>query len=191
MRRLLNVMKLQSVLASGTSRTRAALVSSYDPDNYCCKVVLQPDGVETGWLPIGAMGVGNGWGLFIPPNIDDEVEVRYHEDDLDCGYVALRFYNNEDRPVKAESGVIYLIHKSGSYLKFENNGSVKMHSTTEIDVGDCGGSLKKLVTDAFVSLFNGHTHQVSGVQGGGGTVTSAAPAQQMGDSQLTSKLKGN
>jgi phage baseplate assembly protein V len=134
MQRIINQMKLHGSMAVGSSaKVRFGTVSSYDPDNYCCKVLIQPDEIETGWLPIASPLVGNQWGLFAPPSIGDMVDVHYQENDYQAGYVALRFYNDEDRPVRAESGVFYLIHKSGSFLKFENDGTVHLNAATGIE----------------------------------------------------------
>ena len=59
--------------------------------------------------------------------------------------------------------------------------------SVELDVGNLGQPLHQLVTDALVSLFNGHTH--GGVAPGSGN--SGVPNQQMGQGQLTQTLKGN
>jgi phage baseplate assembly protein gpV len=128
MQRLLNHMKLQASLSNSNAKTHQALISSYDPDSYSCKVTIQKGDVEfeTGWLPIASPWVGNAWGIFCPPSVGDLVEVHYQEEDLDASYVALRFYNDEDLPVNAPSGVFYLIHKSGSAFKFNNDGSVDL-----------------------------------------------------------------
>ena len=139
MQRLLNHMKLQASLTNSNAKTHNALVSSYDPDSYSCKILIQKGDVEveTGWLPIASPWVGNAWGIFCPPSIGDLVEVHYQEEDLDSAYVALRFYNDEDLPVNAPSGVFYLIHKSGSALKFNNDGSVDLvtHQDLRANVG--------------------------------------------------------
>ena len=137
MNRLLNHMKLQASLADSNTRTCFGTVSSYDPDTYSCKVMIQPENVESAWLPIASPWVGDSWGMFCPPSIGDMVEVHYQEGDEDSGYVALRLYNDIDKPVNAPSGVFYLIHKSGSALKFNNDGSVDViaHQDLRVVVG--------------------------------------------------------
>lgn len=140
MRRLLNQMKLQSVLSNDTAVTQLGKVSAYDPDNYCCKVEILPSGRETGWLPVSSQWIGNQWGIFAPPSLGDIVKVHYQEGDIDSGVVAGRLYNDTHRPVHCESGVFYLIHKSGSALKFNNDGSVDLITNSDLRVqvgGDC------------------------------------------------------
>lgn len=179
MKGLLNAMKLQAQQA-GPALMRVGTVTSYDPANYAVKVSLQPEGATTGWLPILTPWSGNGWGLFAPPTPGDLVEVQFHDGDFNAGVACLRFFNDGQRPLNVASGELWLVHASGAYLKLTNDGKVLMNATAEIDVGNIGSALHTLVTDAFVSLFNSHTH-------GAGPV----PNQTMGSSHLTAVLKAN
>lgn len=127
MQRLLNTMRAQAELAaSGRARTRIGLVSSYDATNYCAKVRLMPEDVETGWLAVTTPWSGNGWGLFAPPTPGDMVEVQFQEGDLQAGFIVGRFYSDSDRPLAAPSGEFWLVHQSGSLLKFHNGGTVEL-----------------------------------------------------------------
>lgn len=129
MRGLLNAMRAQADMAgSGRASVRLAIVSSYDPGNYCAKVRIQPEDTETGWLPVVSPWVGNGWGLFAPPMPGDMVEVQFQEDDIEAGFVCQRFYNDTDRPLTVPSGEFWLVHKSGSFLKFHNDGTVELNA---------------------------------------------------------------
>ena len=128
MQQLLNVMRAQSKMAdNGRAQTRFGLVSSYDPANYSAKVILQPDGLETGWLPVLSMWVGNGWGLFAPPSVGDMVEVGFIQDDSEAGFVNLRGFNDTDRPLTVTSGEFWLQHKNGAFFKLLNNGSATLN----------------------------------------------------------------
>lgn len=189
---LQNTMRLQALMQqSGRAQVRYGLVSSFDPKRYCAKVKLQPSGKETGWLPVGTPWAGNGWGFFAPPPIDAMVKVEFPEGVTDVGVVTSCFYNDADRPLQVDAGEIWIVHQSGSYLKLTNDGKVLFHSETEVDAGNLGQAVKKLVTEAFVSLFNGHTHQIKSVQAGSATLISEKPGQQMNDSHLTAILKAN
>ena len=42
---------------------RHGLVTSYDPKKHLAKVTFQPDGEESGWIPIEEAHMGNGWGI--------------------------------------------------------------------------------------------------------------------------------
>lgn len=44
---------------------RHALVTSYDPDKHLAKVTFQPEGQESGWLPIETGHIGQGYGIAI------------------------------------------------------------------------------------------------------------------------------
>lgn len=127
MRGLLNTMKLHAQQQVGQIATvRVGQVSSYDPGNYSAKVLLQPEGAETGWLPVMSQWVGNGWGLFSPPTPGDLVEVQFIDGDFTQGVVCLRFFNDLARPLNVPSGELWLVHKSGAYVKLTNDGKLSL-----------------------------------------------------------------
>lgn len=103
------------------------VVVSYDPDSYAARVVLKPADVLTGWLPIAAEWVGNGWGMFCPPSIGDLVAVAFTAADSGSGTITGRIFNDEDRPLSVPSGELWLVHKSGQYLKLLNDGTIESH----------------------------------------------------------------
>lgn len=179
MRGLLNTMKLQAQQAA-PALMRVGTVTSYDAANYAVKVALQPEGAITGWLPILTAWSGNGWGLFAPPTPGDLIEVQFHDGDFNAGVACLRFFNDGQRPLAVPSGEFWLVHASGAYVKLTNDGKVRVNAGAEIDIGDLGAALHTLVTDAFVALFNSHTH-----------ANGAPPDQTMGASHLTAVLKAN
>lgn len=130
---LYNLMRAQAMLGmGGVGMTRVGTVSSYDPNAYAVKVLLQPEGKETGWLPLLSPWVGNGWGLFAPPSIGDMIEVHYQEGGHEAGFACQRFFNDEDRPLACPSGEFWLVHKSGSFLKFTNDGDVIVQTERDL-----------------------------------------------------------
>lgn len=147
MKRILNQMRLAGLMTATTnnSTVKFGVVEGYDPDTYSCKVMLQPNEVMTGWLPISTEWSGNGWGLFAPPSIGDMVDVHFQEGDPDSGYVSRQYFNDVERPVHVESGEFFLIHKSGSALKFNNDGSVDLIAHTDLRA-TVGGDLTADVT---------------------------------------------
>ena len=142
MQRLIDQMKMHTEAAlSRYANPTIGFVSSYDPDNYCCKITLSPDdpsdgitGAISGWIPCCTIWAGNEWGVFCPPSVGDMVEIDYQESDFDAGHVDWRLFNDDNRPVRAESGVFYIIHKSGTSLKFENDGSVSLTAFSKLNV---------------------------------------------------------
>lgn len=135
MNHLLAAMRTQALLSANTRAVaRSALVTSYDPNAYAVKVELQPEGTPTGWMPLVSPWVGNGWGLFAPPTIGDMIEVHFSEADPNVCYAAQRFYSDVDRPLPAPSGEFWLVHQSGSMLKFLNDGDVQLVTSRDLIV---------------------------------------------------------
>ena len=127
MNRLINQMRAQALQAQqGTATTRRGTVVSYDPSAYAVKVLIQPDEVLTAWIPLKSAWVGNGWGMFCPPSIGDAVELDFQEGDAGVSCVGWRFYNDQDRPLPCPAGEFWLVHESGSMLKFHNGGNVEL-----------------------------------------------------------------
>jgi phage baseplate assembly protein V len=146
--KLINVINgLNDVAQSNTSPMRIAIISAYDPANYCAKVLVQPEGVETGWLPVFSPWIGNGWGMFCPPNIGDQVKVHFQEGDFESGVVALRSFNDVDRPLNVPPGEFWLVHQSGSFLKFHNGGNVELVTNANL-TATVGGTLNATVAGA-------------------------------------------
>jgi len=181
MNRLLNIIKLHSELGrSGEVNSKIGLVDSVDPVNYCAKVLLEPEEYLTGWIPIGAEWVGNGWGLVCPPTPGDMVLIEFVEGNIEAGIITKRLYSNEDRPVSAGAGEIYIVHQSGSAIKLTSDGKLLLVSTTEIDAGDVAGTLLALVTSAFMDIYNNHGHGQDGL-----------PTLKMTTAHLTTILRAN
>jgi phage baseplate assembly protein gpV len=131
---------------------RWGVVTNYNPSTYCAKVTLQPDGALTGYLPVGVAWVGSGgtanqWGMFAPPNIGDLVEVQFMDDSGTAGFIVSRFYSSVNPPLSVPSGEWWLVHSSGSFIKFTNDGHVTLTDGT--------GSTILLSNDKKVTLTDG------------------------------------
>lgn len=123
MKGLIETMRLQSALQrNGDAASRVGIVASYDPNDYAVRVRLMPEDVLTGWMPVMAAWVGNGWGMFAPPTPGDLVDVRFIEGDLNAGMAYLRFFNDQARPLSVPSGEFWLVHKLGAFFKLTNDG---------------------------------------------------------------------
>lgn len=163
MQKLLNAMRAQALLAaSGRASKCVGIVSGYSPNKYMAKVKLQPSGIETGWLPIGSEWVGNGWGLFAPPSIGVMVEVDFFGDDRDVGFIGKQLFNNEDMALAVPAGEFWLVHQSGSSLKFKNDGSVELVSSANL-TATVGGSMNANVTGN--AVINAATIELKGAGG--------------------------
>lgn len=182
---------------------RTGTITGYDPVNGVVKVAIQPEGRETNWIKLDCPGVGNGWGVAVGPQIGDEVTVSFESGDPNLGKVTARHTNSVNLPMPVPSGETWIVHQSGSLLKFHNDGTVEMVANTALNVTAQtanvtasisanvtapainlranGQTLLKFVTEAFMALFNGHTH----VSGGTGV-----PATPMTNDHMTTTVKG-
>lgn len=148
--------------AQGRASTRHGTISSYDPNAYAVKVILQPDNEVTGWIPLKSPWIGNGWGLFCGPSVGDAVEVDYQEDDAGVGSVGWRFFNDADRPLAVPSGEAWIVHKDGAYLKFLNGGDVSLHAARDLIVDVARNLTATVGGDASVSVSGNATVAVTG-----------------------------
>jgi uncharacterized protein involved in type VI secretion and phage assembly len=207
-RHLANAMSQRAALAMlDLSKPLTGIITSYDPAKHAVKVTIQPEGVEVaGWIPLGTIGVGNGFGIVCGPNLGDMVQVSFSEANPAAPRILGRFFSNVNVPPAVPSGDTYIVHKSGSALKFNGDGTITVTATSSItytatqhhfvgpvqmdhtlnvnqnvtskaDIQDNTASNSHTMSQ-MRSIYNGHTHPVTGVQSGGSTVTSNAPTQQ-------------
>lgn len=129
-----NVMRREAARVAGQKTfVRMGIVSAYDPTHYAAKVTIQPEGHETGFLPVATPWVGNGWGMFAPPTPGDVVDVHFQEGGKDAAFIGLRHYGNVLQPLTVPSGEFWLVDKNGNYFKFSGN-KVKINGDVEIDI---------------------------------------------------------
>jgi phage baseplate assembly protein V len=117
---------LRQALRAMSNKVVSAIgeITSYDYENFCVRVKLQPDGIMTGWLPLASSWIGNGWGMFAAPNIGDLIAVEFIDGDLEGGVAIARFYNDNMRPLEVQSGEFWLVHKNGQSVKLTNDGAL-------------------------------------------------------------------
>ena len=156
MDRLLNAIRMQSAAQDAQgAQPRYGVVTSVDPVAGTARVLLQPDGVLTGWLPVLSPWVGAGWGMTCPPSPGDQVLVLPQEGDAEQGAVVARAWSNKARPPATPLGELWLTHRSGSYLRLLNNGTVSVRGDLHVqgDVYDKIGPLDRLR-----QAYNQHLH---------------------------------
>ena len=166
MRHILNAMRREAANVLGdVALPSSGIVTSYDPGKYAVRLALQPEGNLTGWIPLLTVWVGNGWGITCPPSIGDLVEVTFLNGDIDSGVAGMRMFNDADVPPSTPSGELWFVHKSGSFIKFHNDGSIEIQAATINSTGAWNH------TGTFVNNTKniGSTHTHSGVTTGGGT----------------------
>ena len=151
-----------SQLDQGWAQPRLGVVSSVNPANYTARVLVQPENVLSGWLPIGSSWVGGGWGLACLPNTGDQVLVVWQEGSAEHGIIVCRLWSNSVSAPAVPVGELWMVHQSGSYLKLRNDGTIASSAGTWIhqgnlqvngDVSDRHGSLA-----ALRGHYNEHVH---------------------------------
>lgn len=163
MKPLLNAMRLQAQRqASSRQETTVGEVTSYDPANFSVRVQLQAEEILTGWLPLCSPWIGNSWGMFAAPSVGDMVAVHFFGADLEAGFVEGRIFNDVDRPLSVPSGEFWLVHQSGSFLKFTSDGNVSVNTANDL-VATVGNNLSATVTgDAGITVDGDATLTVNG-----------------------------
>lgn len=107
-------------------------ITSVDPVNYLAKVMLGVSGVETGWLPIGTMIAGAGYGVIAIPDIGTEVTVIFDEGNLQTGKIVLSNFNDVDKPPQGMNpGEILVQAKSGAKIKLDKSGHIVLNGGTK------------------------------------------------------------
>jgi phage baseplate assembly protein gpV len=156
--RLSNAIKSHaSSLDQSTGQIKFGTVTSVNSQNATARVVIQPDGVLSGWLPILSQWVGSGWGMVCLPNPGDQVLLVPQEGDVEQGIIIGRTFSNKQKPPVVPGGEFWLMHQSGSFFKLCNDGTIRISGDLHVqgDVYDQHGSLSGLRTH-----YNSHTHLI-------------------------------
>ena len=159
----LNLMKGHaSQLDQGWAQPRLATISSVDQATFTARVTIQPENVLSGWLPVASAWIGAGWGMACLPTPGDQVLVLWQEGDAEHGIIVARLWSNSAMPPAAPVGEFWLVHKSGSFIKLLNDGSIESSGSNWNHNGDLHVSGN--MYDSHGSLmtlrnhFNAHTH---------------------------------
>ena len=157
---LLNALKAQSAnqdQAAGVPRF--GTVTSVDPSTATARVTLQPEGVLTGWLPLVTPWTGSGWGIGCPPSPGTQVLVLPQEGDAEHGLIIGSAWSSQASPPPAPTGEFWLVHQTGSFLKLQNDGTVRINGDLHVagDVYDSHGPLSSLR-----GHYNDHIHASQG-----------------------------
>ena len=154
-------------LDQAIGQPRFGLVSSVDPTQATARVLLQPENVLTGWLPLMSPLTGAGWGIFCPPSPGDQVLVIPQEGDAEHGIIVGSCFSfQKQAPAGVAVGEIWMVHASGAFLRIRNDGSIEASALTfrlqgdvrvDGDVYDRHGSLSELRDH-----YNAHQHSVGG-----------------------------
>lgn len=157
-----------ALAASGMAAPRFGTVTSYDEATHTIKAMLEPEGVETGWLPILVLMSGQGWGVYAAPAQGDQALLIFAEGDALVGVCAGFIPNDEDVPPKVPAGQIWLEHQDGHFIHLTPEGiSSKgpwVHDgdfTTTGQITDNSPANEVTVQDLRIA-YNSHKHAETG-----------------------------
>jgi len=142
-------------------------------------LTLQPSG-KNGTARLGWEYIGNGFGLFILPEIDDEVLVVFADGDVTQGVVVKRLSNRVDQvPDGISATKVLIVAKPDHDVDITVAGKVTVNCP-DINLG--AGTMEKIVKESFKGTFDNHVHQNNGA---------GPPVSPMPGSDMTSNLKGS
>jgi len=99
--------------------------------------------------------VGAGWGCVSPLSPGDQVMVLAQEGNADHGVIIGAAFSAVQPPPATPVGEFWLVHSSGSFIKLQNDGTVRVNGDIHVigDVYDSHGSLSQLRAH-----YDEHTH---------------------------------
>lgn len=168
--------RVERAIAS-VGQDRHATVASVNPNNHSVRVLIQPEGILTGWIPCGSVAVGPA-AMVCPPSTGDQVIVSPSEGDADTWRVTGRVFDSTNPPQPGpvtkqpvQPGELGLFTAAG-YLHMLANGNVYVGQDLYVqrnlivdgaisvtgtngsgDVSDKHGSVDRLRGN-----YNGHVH---------------------------------
>lgn len=112
------------------------IITSVDPTDYTVKVKLEPEEIETGFIPFCTPF----YGWVAPPMGGEQCLVLFERGNNNVPVAALLLYWDQARAPGVSSagdtaaGEILLKHSSGSYVKLNSAGKILINGQVEIDV---------------------------------------------------------
>ena len=164
-------------LVAGRYNRRIGLVTGYDPKTHSAKVMMQPDGVETGWVRIGTSHIGNKWGIAIGlvagdgKKTGDQVELDFAEGDLEQGRITARIHSDKDQPPQVESGEISIISQFGHQIIMKKDGSMTLTTTQKDTPGENDNKSPNLTTNTTNGDVAMNSTKGTGDKAQGGSIT--------------------
>lgn len=114
------------------AKTQYGVIVSYNPTNYSVKVMIQPAGPETDFIPLAAVWTGKGMGAVFGPSIGDQVRVDFVDGVIDAALCGDRFFNSGNQPPVVQSGQGAIVDGAGSFVRLNNDGTITLSAPTGI-----------------------------------------------------------
>ena len=132
MNELLDLIRREVMATMYREHERKLTVTSYDPQTHSVKGTLQPSGVESGWIPVGCVSSGNGYGVVVGPCVGDQMDVKFENGDPNSPLACHRLFSTNATPPSVESGEVGIVSKFNHSIKLTKDGKTSI--TTQGDV---------------------------------------------------------
>ena len=137
MRGWIEAIKLNSAVhTTATGQTRHGIVTSVDAVNHAVKVTIEPEGVETGWIPDGVIAAA-GLRIACPSEVGTQVLLVAVEGDAEHPIVVARIFDTVMVPPNSpatsqpvQPGELGVFLASGVYMHLMQSGIVLGGSVT-------------------------------------------------------------
>ncbi len=106
------------------AKTQYGTITAYNPEDYTVKVLLQPEGVETGWIALTAPWSGNGLGAVFGPMPGTACRVDFAGGVAEAAIAGGRIFDANNPPPVVQAGQGAIVDKAGSYARFNGDGTV-------------------------------------------------------------------
>jgi len=127
--------------------TDLGIITSVNPSDYTVKVLIQPQDMETGFIPYCTPF----YGFVAPPKGGEQCLVLYHGGNNNVPIAALLIYwdngrvQGQNQSGDIQPGEILLKNQSGSYIKLSNDGTITIKAINGIvldtDNTECKGNV--------------------------------------------------
>jgi phage baseplate assembly protein gpV len=135
----LDILRREAGVVAGQRRAKSTLVvTSYNPNKHAVKGTLQPYGVETGWIPVGAIGVGSNYGVLVGPNIGDQFSVEFENGDPNSPIATHRLFSSQDTPPVVQSGEILIMSAFSHKITLTKDQKLVIFSQGDMTVQTAG-----------------------------------------------------
>ena len=129
--------------ASRDGVSRYGVVSAVDPDNHACKVTIQPDGNESGWIPDPGLAAA-GLKIACPCEIGTHVLVTFAEGDAEHPVISGRLFDTTTQPPvspvtskPAQPGE-FLVANGGTFLHLQSGTVTIGAQQNSLSIGSSG-----------------------------------------------------
>lgn len=147
MEQYLNAVKRHvSNMDAQNAQPRFGVVQSYNPNNHTARVMIQPEEVLSGWLPVATGMSSNGWGIVVPPIIGTQVLMTPVDGDNGSMVIVGSVYSKTNQPPKPSAaiagaaapvvpGEIALVSQDGNVvIRLGADGTLYIKSSVSVNI---------------------------------------------------------